>query len=413
LYYLNSRFYDAKIARFLSEDTYRGKARDPLSLNLYSYVSNNPITYSDPTGHHQSGEVLSASQTYNADVAEMQNKLIKLGYMAAVPQNQIGYFGTKTQTAVDAFKKDNSLTNNTISTKGKVGDTTWAYLDNAYDKSVAITNAALSGNYSSISNIITQSDADLEKKKQELGLNKSTTIFDPVTIVFNPFIPIVPGSYVTTNEYNLIIRIPSSRFPETAQHIQDSIANGQPDILTIDRGNASANRTQSLKGFDTVSGLDRDEYPPAMFKEGGKGADVKPINPSDNRGCGSYVSQQLKKYPNGTKVKIEVVDEVKDDDDNDNNNTPGGSGGNGEEMNSQGIVGVRPGCTVDDGGTIYDENNNQIGYYDYNNGTVYNYGSRYNFVMPYDIPSGALPSGGIVPSGSTLPSWGVRAIPAY
>ena len=43
LYYLNSRMYDPKIARFLQEDTYRGEANDPLSLNLYTYVNNNPV----------------------------------------------------------------------------------------------------------------------------------------------------------------------------------------------------------------------------------------------------------------------------------------------------------------------------------------------------------------------------------
>ena len=51
LYYLNARYYDSKTARFLSEDTYTGDPNDPLSLNLYSYCVNNPITYSDPTGH--------------------------------------------------------------------------------------------------------------------------------------------------------------------------------------------------------------------------------------------------------------------------------------------------------------------------------------------------------------------------
>ncbi|MFC5702318.1 RHS repeat-associated core domain-containing protein [Cohnella faecalis] len=51
LYYLNARYYDPKIARFLSEDTYRGQADDPLSLNLYSYVHNEPMMYVDPTGN--------------------------------------------------------------------------------------------------------------------------------------------------------------------------------------------------------------------------------------------------------------------------------------------------------------------------------------------------------------------------
>ena len=51
LYYLNARMYDPVIARFLQEDTYRGDPNDPLSLNLYAYCANNPLIYSDPTGH--------------------------------------------------------------------------------------------------------------------------------------------------------------------------------------------------------------------------------------------------------------------------------------------------------------------------------------------------------------------------
>jgi RHS repeat-associated protein len=52
LYYLNARMYDPKIARFLQEDTYTGNPNDPLSLNLYTYVKNNPLIYYDPTGHN-------------------------------------------------------------------------------------------------------------------------------------------------------------------------------------------------------------------------------------------------------------------------------------------------------------------------------------------------------------------------
>ncbi|MGB8451358.1 MAG: RHS repeat-associated core domain-containing protein, partial [Anaerocolumna sp.] len=51
LYYLNTRMYDPKTARFLQEDTYTGDPNDPLSLNLYTYCINNPVIYWDPTGH--------------------------------------------------------------------------------------------------------------------------------------------------------------------------------------------------------------------------------------------------------------------------------------------------------------------------------------------------------------------------
>ena len=51
LYYLNARFYDPETARFIQQDSYSGDILDPLSLNLYTYGHNNPISYYDPTGH--------------------------------------------------------------------------------------------------------------------------------------------------------------------------------------------------------------------------------------------------------------------------------------------------------------------------------------------------------------------------
>ncbi len=57
LYYLNARYYDSETARFLTEDTYRGEKNDPLSLNLYTYCKNNPLKYTDPTGHMVSGVI--------------------------------------------------------------------------------------------------------------------------------------------------------------------------------------------------------------------------------------------------------------------------------------------------------------------------------------------------------------------
>ncbi len=51
LYYLRARYYDPSLGRFLNEDTYEGQIDNPLSQNLYTYVGNNPLIYSDPTGH--------------------------------------------------------------------------------------------------------------------------------------------------------------------------------------------------------------------------------------------------------------------------------------------------------------------------------------------------------------------------
>ncbi|UHA74524.1 RHS repeat domain-containing protein [Paenibacillus sp. 481] len=51
LQYLRSRWYDPNIGRFTTEDTYEGEIKNLLSLNLYTYVANNPLKYIDPSGH--------------------------------------------------------------------------------------------------------------------------------------------------------------------------------------------------------------------------------------------------------------------------------------------------------------------------------------------------------------------------
>ena len=51
LYYYEARYYDATLARFISADTVVANPRNPQSLNRYSYVENNPLRYTDPTGH--------------------------------------------------------------------------------------------------------------------------------------------------------------------------------------------------------------------------------------------------------------------------------------------------------------------------------------------------------------------------
>ncbi|PYI56314.1 polymorphic toxin-type HINT domain-containing protein [Paenibacillus flagellatus] len=51
LYYLRARYYDPGVGRFISKDAYEGDIANPLTLNLYAYVHNNPLIYIDPTGH--------------------------------------------------------------------------------------------------------------------------------------------------------------------------------------------------------------------------------------------------------------------------------------------------------------------------------------------------------------------------
>ncbi len=49
-YYLNSRYYDPNVGRFISADGYLPSGMGIISYNLYSYCNNNPIMYTDATG---------------------------------------------------------------------------------------------------------------------------------------------------------------------------------------------------------------------------------------------------------------------------------------------------------------------------------------------------------------------------
>ncbi|MBN2020265.1 MAG: RHS repeat-associated core domain-containing protein, partial [Sedimentisphaerales bacterium] len=51
LYFYGSRYYDPELARFVQADTVVPSATTSQALNRYSYVINNPLRLTDPTGH--------------------------------------------------------------------------------------------------------------------------------------------------------------------------------------------------------------------------------------------------------------------------------------------------------------------------------------------------------------------------
>ncbi|TVT18045.1 hypothetical protein FNH05_35740 [Amycolatopsis rhizosphaerae] len=105
-------------------------------------------------------------------------------------------------------------------------------------------------------------------------------------------------------------------YPEAANHVREAqmgtswrgdvpYPRMQPMEVTIDREEADERREESMKQVpQTRSGYDRDEYPPAMFSEGGEGSSVKYIDPFDNRGAGSSMRHQVSSLDDGEKVII-------------------------------------------------------------------------------------------------------------
>ena len=50
-YFYEARYYDPQLGRFLTPDTIIPVPSDPQAFNRYSYAHNNPLVYTDPTGH--------------------------------------------------------------------------------------------------------------------------------------------------------------------------------------------------------------------------------------------------------------------------------------------------------------------------------------------------------------------------
>ena len=142
----------------------------------------------------------------------------------------------------------------------------------------------------------------------EIEDNENYYVTEEGVLVHNGYKKKASVKVVDEVTHDVEVTISKSDYPETCSHIEDAINKGHEQFVTIDRKMAASNRAESLSGVPTKPGFDRDEWPMAMFSEGGKGADIRYINPSDNRGAGSAIGSALKEYPDGTIVKIIIAD---------------------------------------------------------------------------------------------------------
>ena len=140
-----------------------------------------------------------------------------------------------------------------------------------------------------------------------IGLSGGTNLHSYGT---NPVSWIDPWGWCGEAEGASPKEIPISRakYGEAADHIADAQAAGHPDVLTVARDGASANRKASIGGMEKVPNKQLDEYPPAMFKEGGEGASVRAIDPGNNMGAGACIGNACRGLADGAKVKVKVTD---------------------------------------------------------------------------------------------------------
>jgi RHS repeat-associated protein len=265
LNYYQSRYYNAYQRRFIQPDSIIPDAYDPQQLNPYAYVRNNPVKYVDPEGHSVLlAGVIAAAILFTTVAMQPQREV------ESVDTNSIQRSATEnsknrtlSQAMAELSHPDSDLSTKTKATGEVLGHGTVAAVEGLY-----LSYLTKSIYYSIRASLVAG---------QQPGTNKPREI----TVENNP-------------EYN--------------RRVQQAQQSGQPSTLTIDREGAALRRKEALRGIPTQTGLDRDEYPPAMFVEGGAGADVKYISPSANRSAGSCIMNLCKDLPNGSTIILRTND---------------------------------------------------------------------------------------------------------
>ena len=117
-YYLRARYYNQQVGRFLSQDAFQGNIFDPSSLHKYSYVGNDPINASDPSGNDTLLEIGIASaaesilEAYAAIAHGPVHKLVgatKCIYCLIEPGYRLQFLAIRMLTGANQVVEDDAL----------------------------------------------------------------------------------------------------------------------------------------------------------------------------------------------------------------------------------------------------------------------------------------------------------------
>lgn len=251
LLYLNARYMDPRLGRFISPDDW-DPTLEGVGTNRYAYAGNDPVNGSDPNGHNW-GDFLGGFFGQNP-VSRQSTEQLGQRAQAAVKEKadevvQFAVNETGVPDIVEGFRERNP-------------------------KQFLIGVATLASN------------APLPGAKGLRGVKALDEVVD------------VAKTVTLSRQFH----------GEAAQHAADAITAGKPDLLTINRSGVMANRRASIGSLDKVPGKHLDEYPPAMFQEGGSGASVRAISPRDNMSAGACLGNACRGLPDGARIRIVVGD---------------------------------------------------------------------------------------------------------
>jgi hypothetical protein len=104
---------------------------------------------------------------------------------------------------------------------------------------------------------------------------------------------------------HVFVDLNDNRHSSVIDHAFDARRAGHPRVLHILRQERWANHSAALSGIPKRRGYDRDQYPPAIADEGGKGASVRYVARRVNRSAERLMGNQLEPYCNGQSFVVE------------------------------------------------------------------------------------------------------------
>ena len=152
-YFLNARYYNPTWRRFISpDDTAYLDPDTPSGLNLYAYCNNDPVNYSDPSGHdveklrENINQWFSTFVEYSRTIITQSVDLLFFGYEAGVKETYIkgndtapfSFFKTIPENWFDFFDSQRGVKINT-----KNGSITISFGVAELNLSVAVNNSSL------------------------------------------------------------------------------------------------------------------------------------------------------------------------------------------------------------------------------------------------------------------------------
>ena len=110
MYYLQSRYYDPVVGRFINADAFMSTGMGLLGYNMFAYCLNNPVNFIDPDGYIPRSIMLPTLGTPSQPPPMTPGQILEMGqgpiaHPIAAPQQQFqraGFFNTCAQAVIDA-----------------------------------------------------------------------------------------------------------------------------------------------------------------------------------------------------------------------------------------------------------------------------------------------------------------------